>query len=75
MTCVVQPKVGAGEWLQWNETLSRGGVGLEEVGKLRCLAFSWLEPLQVEDLIDLVWTEEGGRPPALYKEVVVQEIR
>jgi len=51
--------VGTGIWLDWEETMALGGVTLKEVA----------------NLIDLVWTEEGGRPPPLVKNLVIQDMR
>ena len=44
--------VGAGTWLDWRQSLEEGGVELVETP---------------ENIIDIVWTEENGRPPNLCK--------
>ena len=43
--------MGAGDWLQWAGTLEQGGVEL----------------VATENIIDMVWTVDTGRPPALFK--------
>ena len=48
--------VGAGDWLEWEEELQEGGVELRPT---------------LENLIDVVWTADNGRPPPSYKDIVV----
>ena len=43
--------VGAGDWLDWANVMEKGGVELVEI----------------ENIIDNLWTEENGRPPNLFK--------
>merc|ERR1719187_934081 len=50
--------VGAGDWLDWEENLSKGEVVL----------------IPINNIIDNVWTEEGGRPPNTPKDLIVHEL-
>ena len=43
--------IGAGDWLAWAGVIEKGGVEL----------------IEIENIIDNVWTEENGRPPNLFK--------
>ena len=47
--------VGAGDWLDWKDKMEEGGVELVEI----------------ENIIDNVWTVDNGRPPNIFKNIVI----
>jgi len=51
--------VGAGDWLDWDKAFEEGGVDL----------------VTVENLIDNVWTEDEGRPPTTFKDIVIHDMK
>ncbi len=51
--------LGARDWISWAEQMAGAGVQLTETQ---------------ENIIDMVWTAENGRPPKSYKDVVVHNI-
>lgn len=51
--------VGAEDWLGWNTTFRQDNITLQEI----------------DNLIDRIWTEAGGRPPQVYKDIVVHDLR
>jgi len=50
--------VGTGDWLDWQESLEKNGIDM----------------LKSINLIDLIWTEEQGRPPKVYKDIVIHDL-
>jgi len=51
--------VGTGDWLDWQESLEKSGIDM----------------LKSINLIDLIWTEEQGRPPKVYKDIVIHDLK
>jgi len=50
--------VGAGTWLEWQETLEKSGSSM----------------VKMENFVDILWTEANGRPPPVEKEIVVHGV-